>query len=638
MAEASISEPKPVGRRRPLAAWRGRVASWDFALAVFALAAAAGVGAAKGGYYATSWGWTALLFFWAIALVLLFRAELELGWLELVFGGALLLFGGWVWLSTVWSESVPQSFFEGERVLVYVAGALVVLLLAGRRSLSHLLGGLLTGITVLSAYGLATRLFPNRLGFFDPIAGYRLEAPIGYWNALGILAAIGVLLALGFAARGASLGARALAACALAILLPTLYFTYSRGAWLALAIGVLAAIAYEQRRLQLVTGFGLAALPPAVSVAIASRVVALTHKTASVGAATHDGWRFALVVAAAGLASAALTVAFARAEPRVPVPIAVRRAYGALLLAVLAAGLVAVFVRYGGPPTIARKAYDSFVAKSQPGAGSNLNQRLLSLSGNGRGQLWRVAWRDFKAHPLLGSGAGTFEEQWYRQRNIDLAVRDAHNLYLEQLAEVGAVGLGLLLLALVLPFAVLRRVRGVRHAGVAFAAYLAFLVHQGIDWDWELPVVVLTGLFCGVGLLASARGEPARRLLGLPLRFGGVVAAAALAALAFVGLVGNLALSASADAASHRDWKRAAAQARRASDWAPWSSDALDQLGKAQLEQGQQAAGVASIRAAVAKDPRHWQLWFDLYNASSGAQAQAAFRRASELDPYGAGG
>jgi Flp pilus assembly protein TadD len=139
-------------------------------------------------------------------------------------------------------------------------------------------------------------------------------------------------------------------------------------------------------------------------------------------------------------------------------------------------------------------------------------------------------------------------------------------------------------------------------------------------------------------LLAAARGESARRPLGPPARFGGVAAAAALGALAFVGLVGNFALSASADAASHHDWKRAAAQARRASDWAPWSSDALDQLGKAQLEQGERAAGVASIRRAIAKDPRHWQLWFDLYNATSGSQAEAAFRRTSQLDPYGAGG
>ena len=638
MAQASVSESKPAGRGRSPAAWLGRVASWEFALSLFAFSAVAGVGAANGGYFPTAWGWTALVFFWALALVLLFRARLELGWSELVFCGGLFLLGGWIWLSTTWSESLPQSFLEGERVLVYVGGAAVAVLLAGRRSLPELLGGLLTGITVLAAYGLATRLFPNRLGYFDPVAGYRLEAPVGYWNALGILTAIGALIALGFAARGTSLPARGLAASALAILLPTLYFTYSRGAWVALAVGLIAAIAYETRRLQLVSAFGLAALPPAVSVVIASRVGALTHKITSLGAATREGGRFALVVAVAAVASAALTLLFASAESRVVVPGAVRRAYGAVLLAVLAAGLVAVFVRYGSPPTIARKAYDSFVAIPKPGPVSNLNQRLFSLQGSGRGQLWSVAWKDFKAHPLLGSGAGTFEEHWYRQRTINLAVRDAHGLYVEQLAEVGAIGLGLLLLVLVLPFTVLRRVRRVRYAGIVFAAYLAFCLHAGIDWDWEMPVVMLTGLLCGSGLLAAARPEPGRRLLGQPARFAAVVAAAALAALAFVGLVGNLALSANARAASHGNWRRAEAQARRASDWAPWSSEALDRLGLAQIAQGDQAAGVASIRRAIDKDPKRWQLWLDLYNATAGSQAQAASRRLAELDPIDFGG
>ncbi|HEX6491099.1 MAG TPA: hypothetical protein VF002_06975, partial [Gaiellaceae bacterium] len=168
MAQASVSESKPAGRGRALAAWRGRVVFWDFALALFAFAVAAGMGAAKGGYFPTAWGWTALVFFWLVALVLLFRAELELSRLELLFCAALLATGGWIWLSTAWSESAPQSFLEGERVLVYVGGGTVAVLLAGRRSLSQLLGGLLTGITALSLYGLATRLFPNRLGFFDP--------------------------------------------------------------------------------------------------------------------------------------------------------------------------------------------------------------------------------------------------------------------------------------------------------------------------------------------------------------------------------------------------------------------------------------------------------------------------------------
>ena len=53
-------------------------------------------------------------------------------------------------------------------------------------------------------YGLLTRLFPDRLGVFDSIAVYRLAAPVGYWNTLGILASMGMVLTFGFAARGGS--------------------------------------------------------------------------------------------------------------------------------------------------------------------------------------------------------------------------------------------------------------------------------------------------------------------------------------------------------------------------------------------------------------------------------------------------
>jgi hypothetical protein len=41
---------------------------------------------------------------------------------------------------------------------------------------------------------------------------------------------------------------------------------------------------------------------------------------------------------------------------------------------------------------------------------------------------------------------------------------------------------------------------------VAGAAYLAFLVHAGIDWDWE-PAVTLAALGCAAALLVVQRGE-----------------------------------------------------------------------------------------------------------------------------------
>ena len=630
MSQALLSERAAFARRLPSAA------AFDSAVtAVGSGLLIGGVAAAAGGYFPTSWGWTALALLWVTALALLLRGTTELGMPDVVFFAALTLFAGWIWLATAWSGSVPQSFLEGERVLVYVAGAAAALLLVRRRTVPELLGGVLTATTLISGYGLATRLFPNRIGSFDPVAGYRLEEPIGYWNALGIFAVMGALLALGFAARARTSAARALAATALSILLPTVYFTYSRGAWIALGVGLVAAVTFERSRLQLVTAFALAAAAPAALVVIASRSTALTHGTASVGAAAHDGKRLALVVVAAAVVSAVLTLAFARAERSVQPSTWAQVAYAGLLLALVAVGIAVAIARYGSPPTMARKAYHSFIAKPGRNNETNLNNRLFRFSGSGRAQLWHVAWHDYESHPWLGSGPGTYEQEWNRHRTLSLNVVDAHNLYLEQLAEVGPFGLGLLVVALGLPLIAAVRARGTRLAGAALAAYVAFLLHAAVDWDWEIPAVTLSALLCGIALLAAARTVPEPRGFAPLARPVGLAAATALGGLAFVGLVGNLALASSRHAAARGDWQKSAAKARRASDWAPWSSAALDLLGQAQLQQGRAVAAAGSFRHAIAKDPQNWELWLDLYSATSGRQAAVAFRRAYELNPKG---
>ncbi len=634
-----MSEAVTTDRAAPSARWISRPGADALVVAVGSTALIGGVSAAAGGYFATAWGWTAIALLWAIGLVFVLRSSIEIGRRELVFLGGWMLLGAWVWLSTLWSQSAPSSFLEGERMLVYVAGAAAAVLLITRRTVPQLLGGMLVAITLVTGYGLGTRLFPDRIGVFNPVAGYRLEAPIGYWNALGIVAAVGALLALGFAARGASAVSRALGAAPLAVLLPTLYFTYSRGSAIALAAGIAVGVAYAEHRLQLVTAFLVAAAAPAVCVVIASRVSTLTHTTTtSVHAAAHDGHRLALVVVATAIVSAALSFGLALLEPRITVPRGARIGYAVVLVALLIAALGAGFAKYGGPATIVRKAYHSFESKPRTSPQQNLNQRLFSFAGSGRSDLWRVAWRDIEAHPLLGSGAGTYEERWYRYRRLDVDVRDAHAVYLEQWAELGPIGLGLLAVALITPFVAAARARRNPLAFGALAAYTAFVVHAAVDWDWEIPAVILIGILLGTGLLAAARRDAPPVAVNGRLRAGGLAAAAAIAALAFVGLVGNLALSASSHAASHRNWTKAAAEARRASNWAPWSSDALSKLADAQQGQGDDAAAAATLRAAIAKDPKNWQLWFNLYDAATGAEAKHAFRRTYQLNPHGLAG
>jgi hypothetical protein len=159
---------------------------------------------------------------------------------------------------------------------------------------------------------------------------------------------------------------------------------------------------------------------------------------------------------------------------------------------------------------------------------------VTGLFGANRPRYWHVAWREVTLNPVLGSGAGTFDRYWLLYRPVGSFARDAHNLYLETLAELGPVGLAILLAALGLPLLVLR---GRRDPVVATAAagYVAYLVHAAVDWDWELPAVTLCGLLCGCSLLVATRSRDAPEIR-LPQRLLLLVSALGLAVLALIRL------------------------------------------------------------------------------------------------------
>jgi O-antigen ligase len=122
----------------------------------------------------------------------------------------------------------------------------------------------------------------------------------------------------------------------------------------------------------------------------------------------------------------------------------------------------------------------------------------LAERGGDRPWYWHVAWEEVAEAPVIGKGAGTFRLAWLEHQPIPVAVQDAHSLYLEVVAELGLVGLVLLGLALAPP--VVAALRGVNAA--AAGGYFAFLVHAGLEWDWELPAVTVAGLLCGAAVLA----------------------------------------------------------------------------------------------------------------------------------------
>ena len=603
-----------------------------------ALAVAVGFGLAaiafaNGGYFPTAWGWGALVVLTTVAVYLVVGEAVRPSRLALASLAALAAFGAWTWLALLWTDNTAATVLEGQRLLLY-AGALAALVLLVRRATVPLvLGATLAAIVLVSGYGLLTRLFPERLGIYDPVAAYRLEEPLTYWNALGVFAAMGAFLALGFAARAQSLAARAAAAAALPLLLSTVYFTFSRGAWVAAAIGLAVAVVLDPRRLQLLLTAIVLAPASALAVLISSNQDALTRTDAPLAAASREGHRLALYVLLLVGASGLICLGLAFAERRIAPTRQVRFAFGAGLALVALASLLAVFVRYGGPVELTRKGYDAFTTtKSETPV--NLNQRLFSFSGSYRSEVWHVAWEDYKDNPVLGSGPGTYEQYWDEHRPIQHKVRDAHNLYLEVLAELGPLGLVLLLLALGAPLAACLAARGHPLVPAATAAYAAYLVHASVDWDWEMAAVTLTALICAAVLLAAAdRRDAPPPLLG-PVRIAGVSAGLLLAALSLVGLIGASALAAGDTALDEGSYGEARSQAYKAARWWRWSPDPWRLLGDTEAAQGDLAAARGSYRKAIAKDSRDWKLWYDLSTVTDPPESEHALSEALRLNRY----
>jgi len=548
---------------------------WAAGTGVFALIVALGFDG--GGYAATAWGWSSVVLL-AVLAVLLARGAQRPRTAALVLVGALTALAAWQAASLSWSSHVSASVLEVERTVTYVAAAAVFVLVGSTPAVP---AGVLAAATVLSAYGLIE---------FD--GGARLSEPIGYANGAGILAVIGLLLSAGFAARAARARHACAAAAAAPLLAACLYLTFSRGAWLALGIGFAAAVAIGPRRLSL-AATALALVVPAAVGAVFAEQLAVVLPVCAFAAAIPLGLR---------------------AAP--PPPQAVRTAFAVVLAAIPVLVVAAAFVAVGGPGD----AWDSFKAQPTPTHGTT-SERVFDLSGRNRAEYWSVAWRSYEDEPLLGAGAGTYARTWLRERPVPQPVTDAHSLYLEALAELGPLGLALLLTALAAPFA------GIPSpwAAIVFGPYAAFLAHAAQDWDWELPAVTTAGLACGAAAIAGPVGPRLPRLAA--------VLPAALCVLAVAAFAGNNALERSISAMDRLDWREASREARRARTLQPWSPEPWRVLGEVELAEGSLAGARRDFRRGLREDPDEFELWIGLGLASDGRARQAAFEHAHRLNP-----
>lgn len=590
----------------------------------------------QGGYFPPSWGWSGVALAGVAVTWLVASARTDAGLADGAFLITLLALTAWVGLSIAWSVDRAQSVLELERGLVILAGSVALLILGRRGGFEALVFALLAAIAGLCAYSLSTRLAPTAAGFNadDPVSHYRLFTPIGYWNGLGLFAVLGILIALALVTEpSARIEFRVFASISLVVLPVTLFFTFSRGAWLALVVGLLGALAISPHRLRLVAEGAAASVLPAVSVALAWRARPLTHRESSLDAASHAGHRLTFQLLGLALASIALPLLLRVLEGKVRVG---RRTRWALTLAIsllMVGGLAVGVARGGGPTSIANRTYHAFADPVPPREQSNLTNRLASLNGNGRARMWSVAIGSLHGQGwAIGNGAGSFERIWDHSNRADEVVRDAHGLYVETLSELGVVGLVLLVLGLSVPLVVGFRCRVAAFVPALMGGYLAFLAHLAVDWDWELSGVALTGLFVGCLLLIAHRRRE-QRALPATLRASGVLVGLAVTGLAFVGLTGNTALAKAQAANDHHRYAEAVTAATRARRWMPWSPVPLQALGTARLGQGDTSGAKASFRAAIALDPNNWQSWLDLAASVHGKVRARAVARARALYP-----
>jgi hypothetical protein len=488
----------------------------------------------QGGYFPGAWRLATPLYAAVVVAILAGARELRVPRAALITVAGLAALCAWTAASWLWSPDRPATIHDAHLVLVYVAGGAALLLLANGGRGVAVAGGVVAAATAVATFSMISRLYPRTFGMYNTGGGYgRLYQPIGYWNGLGAFCVIAIILALGFAARGGML-TRMLAAAALIPLSTTLYLTFSRGALAGLAAGLVALVALDRSRVQLIVAAGAGSIGAAGALLAVHGHGALTKYNRELGEQTTQGAQTAarmISLVPLAMGSAAL---LAGLEARFTVSRFARTLAGTgMVLAACAAVAVGVN-RFGNPVGLVHDAIATLEKPAPTFPKGDLNLRLLSLSPNGRVVFWKTAWHDFTAHPVIGSGGGTFAHYWATHRPVKISVKNAHSLYLETLAELGVIGLLIVLTTLVVPLWTGLHRRSHPLSAPVMAAYIAFLVHTGGDWTWQLPGVALAAVACGaacIGLVADPGGVRLPR----PARVAGIALAVVVAAVGVWG-------------------------------------------------------------------------------------------------------
>jgi tetratricopeptide (TPR) repeat protein len=566
-------------------------------------------------------------------------------------GGAALAFfavAAFTALSVDWSVQPSLSWTEASLTFSYAAafaGAIALARLASGRWRS-VISGILLATIVVSAYAVGTKVFPAGGPSFA-----RLNTPFDYWNVVGLMAALGVPPALWVGSRRDGRGAQvAVASPAICLLLFTVILAYSRGALLALIVGLVFWFVVTPLRLRSASVLSIGAAGAAVVAAWTLAQPALTTDNASLAArnpAGHElGWLLLAVMAlcAAGCVVARFTLL------RNPPSKRARHRAGATLLVCVA--LVPVVVVAGLAASsrglFGTISHDVSTLTNTNVSVSNSANRLTAL-GSQRALYWSDAIKAFNTSRWVGTGADGFETTFLRyDKAPNTTVAQAHSYIFQTLADLGLVGLAISLVLAAAWFLAANATLGPfgRREGIADAdtaeriglltmttCVVIFTVHSTVDWTWFVPGVTLIALLCA-GWVAGRGPHGAGLALGrthaavLRDRRRGALAAAAVALAlvvawsqwqplrsqdssndAYTALVNG---GAAGGAAAVPDYRLAEADARSAIAENPLDYTPLVWLADAQADLHHPEQGYATIVRAVQLQPSNPQTWYDL--------------------------
>ncbi len=557
---------------------------------------------------------------------------------------ALGLYAALTLASALWSHSTGRAVIEFDRAWMY----LLVLLLFGtvrasEANLRWLVRGLVLGASIVCVAGLLTRVMPNVWHTAPDVSNQRLSFPVTYWNTLGLLAALGIVLAfhLTCSLREAR-PVRVLAAGALPLLAGTLFFTFSRGSILAGAIGLVVYVLVARPR-GLLSG-AIATVPPtAVLLAVAYKANLLDTLDPTTPAAVSQGHHVALVAGICVLVCVAARLVLAHVlDPglrRSSLSSRFSARAKATVVAATAAVALVLAIALGAPHALAHD-WNGFIGGAPTKlAHGDLRGRLTDPSNDGRTELWQVALHGFSASPLHGSGAGTYQTLWNTRRSRPAYVINAHSLYLQAMAELGLPGILLLAVlvgATIIGIAV--RTRGARRVlyGSLLASAVVWILHAGVDWDWEMPVVTL-GFFAVAGLaLSTHRGAGGGWVPAHQTRI--VLALLCLASLVLpVSIVGSQSKLGEAEHALYASNCATATPAALSSiGWLDFRPEPYEVVGFCDLKRGRPRLAITAMRQAVSQDPGSWETYYSLAiaQASAGIDPRANVERALRMNPW----